>query len=89
MASGRHDPHGAPTTASARLRRALGDPSLHGVLVAVGFLLALWPFARTPEGELAPVTAYLFALWAAFVVALVAISRGRAARDGNGSSDRA
>jgi hypothetical protein len=88
MASGRPDRVDAPTV-STWLRRVLGDPSLHGLLIAIGLLLALWPFVRSPEVGLAPAAAYLFAVWAAFVAALAGISRAREPRDRSGSSDRA
>jgi hypothetical protein len=54
----------------------------------VGFLLATWPFVLSRSPGFAATALYLFAVWTAFVIVLLAISRAPGAHHGNGSARR-
>jgi hypothetical protein len=66
--------------AQRRARRVLGDGLFAGALAVVTFLLLWGAIARSPPLDVPDALAFVFGVWAAFVLALAVMALNTGAR---------
>ncbi len=68
------------SAAQRRARRVLGDGLFAGALAVVAFLLLWGAFARSPPLDVPDALAFVFGVWATFVLALVVMAMNTGTR---------